>query len=81
MKCFCEAFFFPSLSSDNFSYCPRFLILTKNLNTTRTPSEMKQNLLHFFLVKIFVIFAIKHQSRQVKSFPKKAILDIRGNAF
>ena len=29
-----------------FVYCPRFFIPTKNLNTARTPTEMKQNMLH-----------------------------------
>ena len=34
-----------NLSEDNFLYHPRFFTLTKNLNTARTPTEMKQNLL------------------------------------
>ena len=29
-----------------FLYCSRFFILTKKFNTARTPTEMKQNLLH-----------------------------------
>ena len=32
-----------------------FFILAKNVNTVRTPTEMKQNLLHWnFFVKIFL---------------------------
>ena len=72
-KIFCKMiFFFTNLSQGNFLHCARFFLLTKNLNTARTPTEMsnwnKTNLVafFFFLVKIFVSFVIKvikHQSR------------------
>ena len=39
---------FTNLTQGNFFYCVRFFILTKNLNTVHTPTEMKQNLLHLF---------------------------------
>ena len=39
-------FFFTNLSQGNFLYWLRTFIRTKNLNTARTPTEMKQNLLH-----------------------------------
>ena len=45
-KMFCKMFyfFFTNLSQGNFLYCPKFSTLTKNVNTTHTPTEMKQNL-------------------------------------
>ena len=36
--------FFTNLSQGNFLYCPVFM-LTENINTAHTPTEMKQNLL------------------------------------
>ena len=37
-------FFFTNLSQGNFLCYQRIVIITKNLNTARTPTEMKQNL-------------------------------------
>ena len=57
---FCEIYFLfiTNLSQGNFLKCPRFFILTKNLNTAHTPTtEMKQNLLHCtYSIKIFISF-------------------------
>ena len=40
-----------------FLYCPRFFLLTKNLNTAPSPTEMGQNVaLNFLLVKIFYFY-------------------------
>ena len=30
----------------NFLYCPIFFVLTKNLHTAHTPTEIRQDLLH-----------------------------------
>ena len=43
---FRNALVFKNFSQRNFSYCLGFLILTKNLNTAHTLTEMKQNLLY-----------------------------------
>ena len=55
---FCEMFFFffTNLSQGNFLYCSKFFILTKNLNTAFTPTEMKQNFLNFFSLRFFFSF-------------------------
>ena len=37
-----KAFLEGQISQGNFLYCPRFFILTRNLNAARTPTEMKQ---------------------------------------
>ena len=42
-------FFITNLSQGNFLHCPRFFMLSKNLNTACTPIEMKQKVLHYFL--------------------------------
>ena len=44
----CEMFFFSSeiCLKAIFYIAQKFFILTKNLHTARTPTEMKQNLLH-----------------------------------
>ena len=52
-----KLFFLQKLFQDNFLYCLRFFILTKNLNTAHTPTEMKKTCcIEFFPVKIFVSF-------------------------
>ena len=44
---FCKMFFFSSQIYLKAIFCiSRFSILTKNLNTARTPTKMKQNLLY-----------------------------------
>ena len=40
------SFFFTNLSQGNFLNCPKFFILSKNLNAARTRTGIKQNLLH-----------------------------------
>ena len=55
-------FFFTNLLQINFLHCWRFCIITKNLNTACTPTEMKQNLLHWIFSRQFSR-VIKHQCR------------------
>ena len=59
MKCFFKCFFFlHKFISGQFFILPEVSYTSKNFNTARTPTELKQNLLHwfFFFVKIFVSF-------------------------
>ena len=55
-------FYFTNLLQINFLHCWRFCKITKNLNTACTPTEMKQNLLHWIFSRQFSR-VIKHQSR------------------
>ena len=58
-------FFFTNLSQGNILYHLKFFILTKNLNTAPTYTEMKQNLSQFFLLRFMFCQVIKHQSIQL----------------
>ena len=69
---FCRMFFvFHKFISRYFLYCLWLFIITRNLNTTHTPTESKQNLLiEFFSSQGLCLFcqATKHFSRRVQSF-------------
>ena len=60
-------FSFTNLSQGNFLYCPKFFIPTKVLHTACTPTELKQNLLHWHFFRQFCQ-VIEHQARRVQSF-------------